>query len=79
MKNIEENSTNKAWITYRTHRDELIGMIHHSDKQIEQNDNVDDGERSEHEESGESSELLDPGQFKVVQVYEAENGPEESL
>ena len=54
-------------------------MIHHGDQQIKKDDNVYHRERSEHEESGEPSELLDPGQLEVVQVDQSKNCPEESL
>ena len=50
-------------------------MVHHGDEEVEQNDDVDDGEGAEHEEAGETGELLDAGQLEVVQIDEAENGP----
>ncbi len=39
--------------TYRTYGDELVGMIHHGDQQVQQHDDVDDGEHAEHEEAPE--------------------------
>ena len=54
-------------------------MVHHGDEEVEQNDDVDDGEGAEHQESGEPGELLDAGQLEVVQVDEAENGPKQCL
>ena len=54
-------------------------MIHHGDEQVEQNDDVDHGERAEHEEAAEARELFDPAQLEVVQVDQAENGPKERL
>ena len=54
-------------------------MVHHGDQQVEQDDDVDDGEGAEHEEAGEPGELFDAGQLEVVQVDQAENRPEKSL
>ena len=54
-------------------------MVHHGDEQVEQDDDVDDGERAEHDQAPEPRELLDPGQFKVVQVDQTEGGPEQGL
>lgn len=54
-------------------------MIHHSNKQIEQNDDVDERERSEEEESKESSEVLDSSQLKIVEIDEPEDGPVKCL
>ncbi len=39
--------------TYRTYGDELVGMIHHGDQEVQQHDDVDDGEHPEHEEAPE--------------------------
>ena len=36
-------------ITYRADRDELVGVIHHGDEQIEQDNHIDDGKRAKHE------------------------------
>jgi len=54
-------------------------MVHHGDEQVEQDDDVDDGERAEHEETGEARKLLDSSQLEVVQVDQAEDCPEERL
>ena len=65
--------------TYRTYGDELVTMIHHGNQQVEQHDDVDQGEAPEHYEAPEPGELLDPRQLKVVQVYQAERRPEQGL
>ena len=54
-------------------------MIHHRDEQIEQHNDVDDGEASKHDEAPEPGELLDPRELEVVQVYQAERRPEKGL
>ena len=54
-------------------------MIHHRDEQVEQHDDVDDGEAPEHDEAPEPGELLDPCELEVVQVYQAERRPEQGL
>ena len=54
-------------------------MVHHGDEEVEQHDDVDHGERAEHEQPREAGELLDPRQLEVVQVDEAEDRPEERL
>jgi hypothetical protein len=54
-------------------------MVHHGDQQVEQDDDVDDGERSEHQQAGEPGELFDAGQLEVVQVDQTENRPKKSL
>ncbi len=56
--------------------DELVGVVHHGDEQVEQHDDVDHGEWAEHEEAGKTCKFLDASQFEIVQVYETENGPE---
>ena len=65
--------------TYRTYGDELITMIHHGNQQVEQHNDVDQREASEHDEAPESGKLLDPCQLEVVQVYQAERRPEKGL
>ena len=57
--------------THRADRDELVGVIHHGNQEIEEHDDVDHGEAPEHDEPPEPGELLDPRQLEVVQVYEA--------
>ena len=54
-------------------------MIHHRDQQVEQHDDVDDGEAPKHDEAPEPGELLDPRELEVVQVYQAERRPEKGL
>ena len=54
-------------------------MIHHGNQQVEQHDDVDQGEASEHDESPEPGELLDTGELEVVQVYQTERCPEQGL
>ena len=54
-------------------------MVHHGDEEVEQHDDVDHGERAEHEQPREPRELLDPRQLEVVQVDQAEDRPEERL
>ena len=38
----------KCKLTYRADRDELVGVIHHGDEQIEQDNHIDDGKRAKH-------------------------------
>ena len=54
-------------------------MVHHRDEQVEQHDDVDDGEAPKHDEAPEPGELLDPRELEVVQVYQAERCPEKGL
>ena len=65
--------------TYRADGDELVAVVHHGDQEVEQHDDVDDGEAPEHDETPEPCELLDPSQLEVVQVDETEGCPEEGL
>ena len=65
--------------THRANWDKLVGVVHHGDEEIEQDDDVDDGEGAEHDEAPEPRELLDPGQLEVVQVYQAKGGPKQGL
>ena len=37
--------------TYRTYGNQLIGMVHHRDQQVQQHDNVDQGETTEHDQT----------------------------
>ena len=62
--------------THRADADELVAVVHHGDQQVQQHDDVDDGEGAEHDEAPEPGELLDAGQLEVVEVDEAEGGPE---
>ena len=43
--------------TYRTYGDELIGMIHHCNEKIEQDNDVNEGETTEHDQTPEPREL----------------------
>ena len=54
-------------------------MVHHGDEEVEQDDDVDDGEGAEHDEAPEPRELLDARQLKVVEVYQPKSSPEQSL
>ena len=36
--------------THRTHGDELVTVVHHRDQQVQQHDDVDQGEASEHDQ-----------------------------
>ena len=57
----------------------LVGVVHHGDEQVEEDDDVDEGVASEHEEAEEPRELLDAGQLEVLEVDEAEHSPEQRL
>ena len=65
--------------THRANTDQLIGVIHHGDQEIEKHDDVDNREASKHDQSPEPGELLDACQLKVVQIYQTKGGPEQSL
>jgi hypothetical protein len=54
-------------------------VVHHGDQQVQQHHDVDHRVRAEHQHAPEAGEALDAGQLKVVQVHQAENGPEECL
>ena len=54
-------------------------MIHHGDEKIEQDDDVDDREASEHNETPEPGEFFYSSQLKVVQVNQTKSCPEQSL
>lgn len=62
-----------------TNRYKLIGMIHHSDQQVEENDDVDDSIRAEHQHAPEPREDLDAVQLERVQVDQTERRPEQRL
>ena len=66
-------------MTHRADADELVAVVHHGDQQVEQHDDVDDGEGAEHDEAPEPGELLDAGQLKVVQINQTKYGPEQCL
>ena len=54
-------------------------MVHHSDEEVEEDDDVDEGVAAEHEEAEEARELLDAGQLEVLQVDQPEHRPEQRL
>ena len=39
--------------THRTHGDELVAVVHHRDQQVQQDDDVDQREASEHDQTPE--------------------------
>ena len=54
-------------------------MIHHCNEQVKEDNDVDYGEASEHDEAPEPGELLDPSELEVVKVYQTESRPEQGL
>lgn len=62
-----------------THVNHRIGVGHHSNEQIEEHDDVDDGVRTKHEQAPEPGVTLDAGQLEVLQANHAEGRPEERL
>ena len=54
-------------------------MVHHCNEEIEQDNDVNEGETAEHDEAPEPRELLDAAQFKIVQVYETKCCPKQCL
>ena len=67
-----------SW-SYRADTDQLIGVVHHGNQEIEKDDDVDNREASKHDQSPEPGELLDSCQLEVVQIYQAKSGPEQCL
>ena len=65
--------------THRADRDELVGMVHHRDEKVEQDDDVDYGKCAEHYEAPESREFLNSRKLKIIQVYQTKGSPEQSL
>ena len=65
--------------SHRAYWDELIRVIHHRNKKVEKNNDVDDWKASKHDKSPEWSKLLDTIQFKVIEVNQTKWGPEECL
>ena len=57
----------------------LVRVVHHGNEQVEQDDDVDERVAAEHEEAEEARELLDAGQLEVLEVDQAEHGPEQRL
>ena len=54
-------------------------MIHHRYQQVEQHDDVDQGEAPEHDETPEPGKLLDARKLEVVQIYETKSSPKQRL
>ena len=54
-------------------------MVHHCNEEIEQDNDVNEGETAEHDETPEPREFLDATQFKIVQVYETKCCPKQCL
>ena len=69
----------KLFLTYGTDWDELVGVIHHGNEQIEQDDYIDHREGPKHEETKKPCKFLDASQLKVFQVYQAKYCPEQGL
>lgn len=51
----------KFFQTYRTYGNELIGVVHHGDEEVQEDDNVDDRVSSKHQHAPEPGETLDAG------------------
>ena len=66
-------------MSHRANTDQLIGVIHHGDEEIEKDDDVDNREASKHDQTPEPRELLDACQLKVVQIYQTKSSPKQSL
>ena len=62
-----------------TYGDERVGIGHHGDEKVEEDHNVDDGERTEHHHAPEASITLDAAHLEDGQVHETETGPEQRL
>ena len=54
-------------------------MVHHGDEEIEQDNDVNQRKATEHDETPEPGEFLDPSQLEIIQVYETKSRPEQSL
>ena len=54
-------------------------MIHHRYQQVEQHNDVDQGEAPEHDETPEPCKLLDACKLEVVQIYETKSCPKQRL
>lgn len=66
-----------SFLRCNTHHNEGVGAGHHSDQEVEKDDNVDHRVRAEHEHGPEPRVLADASQFEVVQAHHAETSPEE--
>ena len=58
-----------------THGYELITVIHHCYKKIEQNDNIDNAISSKHEHTPKSGKCFYSLQFETIQIDQTENCP----
>ena len=50
-------------------------MVHHSNEEVKEDNNVDDREATEHDKTPEPGELLDTSKLKVIQVNQAKWSP----
>ena len=50
---------------------------HHSDEEVEKDNDVDETVRAEHEESPKPRERLDAGELKVEEVHQSKGCPEQ--
>ena len=48
---LYERCDHRARDTYRTYGDELVGVVHHGDQQVQQHDDVDDRKCTEHQQA----------------------------
>lgn len=62
-----------------SYENQLIRMIHHGDQQVNQDDDVYDRVGAEHEHAPEPREYLDALQLEALEVYQAEDRPEQGL
>ena len=61
------------------YRNSLIRTGHHGNQHVQQDDNVDNRIRSEHQKAPEARETLTAGQFKGLQIHQTEAGPKQRL
>lgn len=61
-------------IDYRDHR---VGVGHHGDEQVQQDDDVDDTVGAEQKQTPEPGVGLDATEVEGVQTHHAETGPEQ--
>ena len=54
-------------------------MVHHGNQEIEQDNDVNEGETAEHDETPKPCKLFDTTQLKVVQVYKSKCCPKQCL
>ena len=53
LKHIHETSSIKVSGTHRTHGDELVTVVHHRNQEVEEDDDVDQGKASKHDQAPE--------------------------